>query len=75
MLFSIAIFGAFALNTTAGICHSDIHTAKNEWGPAKYPLVPGHEIVGIVTQVGAKVTKFKVRTQLWVAPSLHAGVC
>ncbi|MGB7067914.1 MAG: NAD(P)-dependent alcohol dehydrogenase [Pyrinomonadaceae bacterium] len=46
-----------------GICHSDIHTAKNEWEammPAVYPLVPGHEIVGRVSQVGDKVTKFSV---------------
>lgn len=44
----------------AGICHSDIHQAKSEWGPAIYPMVPGHEIVGNVTKVGASVTKFKV---------------
>jgi uncharacterized zinc-type alcohol dehydrogenase-like protein len=47
----------------AGICHSDIHQAKNEWKdsmPTDYPLVPGHEIVGRVSQVGDKVTKFKV---------------
>ena len=46
-----------------GICHSDIHQAKNEWPdlmPAMYPMVPGHEIVGRVSQVGDKVTKFKV---------------
>ncbi|MBL7952396.1 MAG: NAD(P)-dependent alcohol dehydrogenase [Flavobacteriales bacterium] len=43
-----------------GVCHSDIHTARSEWGPAKYPCVPGHEIVGRVTRVGAGVTKFKV---------------
>ncbi|MDR0944701.1 MAG: NAD(P)-dependent alcohol dehydrogenase, partial [Bifidobacteriaceae bacterium] len=43
----------------AGICHSDIHTARSEWGPAHYPLVPGHEIAGIVRQVGDQVTKFK----------------
>lgn len=43
-----------------GICHSDIHTARGEWGPAKYPCVPGHEIVGHVIQVGKKVKKFKV---------------
>ena len=42
----------------AGICHSDIHTARGEWGPALYPLVPGHEIAGIVRQVGSEVTKF-----------------
>ncbi len=47
----------------AGICHSDIHAAKNEWEammPTTYPLVPGHEIVGRVTKVGDAVTKFKV---------------
>jgi alcohol dehydrogenase (NADP+) len=46
-----------------GICHSDIHQAKNEWTdlmPAMYPMVPGHEIVGRVSQVGDAVTKFKV---------------
>lgn len=42
-----------------GICHSDIHQAKNEWNNAIYPMVPGHEIVGKVIKVGAKVTKFK----------------
>lgn len=42
-----------------GVCHSDIHTARSEWGPAKYPVVPGHEIVGRVLAVGDKVTKFK----------------
>ena len=42
------------------ICHSDIHQARNEWGNALYPLVPGHEIVGTVKAVGAEVTKFKV---------------
>lgn len=43
-----------------GICHSDIHTARSEWGPAHYPCVPGHEIVGKVVVVGKKVTRFKV---------------
>ncbi|KAF9675602.1 hypothetical protein SADUNF_Sadunf09G0049300 [Salix dunnii] len=43
-----------------GICHSDLHMAKNEWGISTYPLVPGHEIVGQVTEVGSKVEKFKV---------------
>ena len=41
----------------AGICHSDIHTAREEWGEVDYPLVPGHEIAGIVSEVGDKVTK------------------
>ena len=44
----------------AGICHSDIHQAREEWGPAIFPMVPGHEIVGRVTQVGSQVSKFKV---------------
>jgi len=43
----------------SGICHSDIHQARNEWGGSIYPMVPGHEIVGRVAQVGADVTKFK----------------
>lgn len=43
-----------------GVCHSDIHTARGEWGPTMYPCVPGHEIVGHVVAVGKKVTKFKV---------------
>lgn len=42
-----------------GICHSDIHQARDEWGGSIYPMVPGHEIVGRVTAVGAAVTKFK----------------
>jgi len=42
-----------------GVCHSDIHTARNEWGGTMYPAVPGHEIVGKVTRVGSGVTKFK----------------
>lgn len=43
-----------------GICHSDIHSARNEWGGSSYPLVPGHEIVGRVQSIGEAVTKFKV---------------
>lgn len=43
-----------------GVCHSDLHTARNDWGGTKYPSVPGHEIVGRVTKVGSEVTKFKV---------------
>lgn len=43
-----------------GVCHSDIHTARSEWGPSRYPVVPGHEIVGRVTAVGEHVKKFKV---------------
>jgi uncharacterized zinc-type alcohol dehydrogenase-like protein len=42
-----------------GVCHSDIHTARSEWGPSMYPVVPGHEIVGRVTAVGGAVRNFK----------------
>ncbi len=42
-----------------GVCHSDIHTARNEWHGTSYPCVPGHEIVGRVTKVGGLVTKYK----------------
>jgi uncharacterized zinc-type alcohol dehydrogenase-like protein len=44
----------------AGICHSDIHTARGEWGPANYPVVPGHEIAGVVSEVGSEVTRYEV---------------
>lgn len=43
-----------------GVCHSDIHQARNEWGNSTFPMVPGHEIVGRIEKVGSKVTKFKV---------------
>ncbi len=43
-----------------GVCHSDLHMARNEWGQSIYPLVPGHEIVGRVTAAGSAVRKFKV---------------
>jgi uncharacterized zinc-type alcohol dehydrogenase-like protein len=43
-----------------GICHSDVHTARGEWGEGLFPVVPGHEIAGRVTAVGRKVRKFKV---------------
>ncbi|WP_026808927.1 NAD(P)-dependent alcohol dehydrogenase [Arenibacter latericius] len=45
--------------THCGVCHSDIHTARNEWNNSKYPVVPGHEIIGKVIGVGADVTQFK----------------
>jgi alcohol dehydrogenase (NADP+) len=43
-----------------GVCHSDLHTARNDWGGTIYPAVPGHEIVGRVTNIGSEITKFKV---------------
>lgn len=50
----------------SGVCHSDIHQARNEWGNSAFPMVPGHEIVGIVTAVGDKVTKFKIGDRVGV---------
>src|ERR671921_170253 len=50
----------------AGICHSDIHTVRGDWGPQQYPLVPGHEIAGVVTQVGSAVTKHAVGDRVGV---------
>jgi len=44
----------------SGICHSDIHQVREEWGSAIFPMVPGHEIAGVVSSVGSSVTKFKV---------------
>jgi len=43
-----------------GICHSDIHQVRDEWGGSTFPMVPGHEITGVVAAVGSKVTKFRV---------------
>ncbi|MDU9418725.1 NAD(P)-dependent alcohol dehydrogenase [Staphylococcus lloydii] len=50
----------------AGICHSDIHIAHGEWGPINYPLVPGHEIAGIVKEVGSDVSKYQVDDRVGV---------
>jgi uncharacterized zinc-type alcohol dehydrogenase-like protein len=50
----------------SGICHSDIHQVREEWGPALFPMVPGHEIAGIVSQIGSSVTKFKVGDRIGV---------
>ncbi|KRE67920.1 MULTISPECIES: NAD(P)-dependent alcohol dehydrogenase [Micrococcaceae] len=50
----------------AGICHSDIHTVRGDWGRQQYPLVPGHEIAGIVTEVGSAVTKHAVGDRVGV---------
>lgn len=52
--------------TYAGICHSDIHQVREEWGPAIFPMVPGHEIVGEVTEIGSDVEKFKVGDRIGV---------
>nr|QVG74688.1 hyoscyamine dehydrogenase [Atropa belladonna]7CGU_A Chain A, Alcohol dehydrogenase [Atropa belladonna] len=59
-----------------GICHSDLGCIKNEWGWCSYPLVPGHEIVGIATEVGSKVTKFKVGDRVGVGCMVGScGTC
>jgi len=50
----------------AGICHSDIHQAREEWGEALFPMVPGHEIVGVVTSTGEDVSKFSVGDRIGV---------
>ena len=52
--------------TFAGICHSDIHQAREEWGSAIFPMVPGHEIVGVVTHIGPDVTKFRIGDRIGV---------
>ncbi|TXG60058.1 hypothetical protein EZV62_014631 [Acer yangbiense] len=56
-----------------GICHSDLHSIKNEWGISTYPMVPGHEIVGEVTEVGSKVEKVKVGDKVGVG--CMVGAC
>ncbi|MCP6429222.1 alcohol dehydrogenase catalytic domain-containing protein, partial [Klebsiella pneumoniae] len=50
----------------AGICHSDIHTVNGDWGPQPYPLVPGHEIVGTVAEIGPEVTGHAVGDRVGV---------
>ena len=60
----------------AGICHSDIHTIRNEWGEAHFPLTVGHEIAGVVSAVGEKVTKFKVGDRVGVGCLVNScGEC
>jgi len=50
----------------AGICHSDIHQVRQEWGPSIFPMVPGHEIVGVVREIGSSVSKFAVGQRIGV---------
>ncbi|KAL0360496.1 UNVERIFIED_CONTAM: 8-hydroxygeraniol dehydrogenase [Sesamum radiatum] len=58
-----------------GICHSDLHAVKNHWGFSTYPMLPGHESSGVVTEVGSKVQKFRpLRYYGLDKPGLHIGV-
>jgi len=60
----------------SGICHSDIHTVRGEWGPIAYPQVVGHEIVGIVAEVGSEVSKHKVGDRVGVGCMVNScGEC
>jgi len=60
----------------AGICHSDIHTVRGDWGPQQYPLAPGHEITGTVAAVGADVTKHAVGDRVGVGCLVNScGEC
>ncbi|AZH77454.1 MULTISPECIES: NAD(P)-dependent alcohol dehydrogenase [Microbacterium] len=60
----------------AGICHSDIHTVRGDWGPQQYPLAPGHEITGTVAAVGAEVTKHAVGDRVGVGCLVNScGEC
>jgi uncharacterized zinc-type alcohol dehydrogenase-like protein len=43
-----------------GVCHSDLHTARNDWGGTSYPVIPGHEIIGRIVEVGSEVSRFKI---------------
>lgn len=56
-----------------GICHSDIHQIRDEWGGANFPMVPGHEIAGVVSQIGHAVTKFKVGDHVGVGCFVDSG--
>ncbi|WMV50955.1 hypothetical protein MTR67_044340 [Solanum verrucosum] len=49
-----------------GICHADLHQLKNEWRNSIYPMVPGHEVIGVVTEIGSKVEKFKIGEKVGV---------
>ncbi|MDE9365828.1 NAD(P)-dependent alcohol dehydrogenase [Luteipulveratus sp. YIM 133132] len=60
----------------AGICHSDIHTVREEWGPITFPLVPGHEIAGVVAEVGPAVTRVRVGDRVGVGCMVDScGTC
>jgi alcohol dehydrogenase (NADP+) len=59
-----------------GICHTDIHTARGDWGAVEYPCIPGHEIVGVVTRVGGSITRFKPGDKVGVGCMVNScGKC
>lgn len=59
-----------------GVCHSDIHTVRNDWGGSKYPVIPGHEIIGRVVKVGSEVTDFKPGQRVGVGCMVDScGTC
>jgi D-arabinose 1-dehydrogenase-like Zn-dependent alcohol dehydrogenase len=58
-----------------GVCHSDLHTARNEWTNTTYPVVPGHEIVGRVAKIGRDVRKFKVGDHVELAAWSILAAC
>jgi uncharacterized zinc-type alcohol dehydrogenase-like protein len=55
-----------------GVCHSDLHQARNDWNNSKYPMVPGHEIIGFVTAVGEGVTRFRIGDRVGVGCMVDA---
>lgn len=58
----------------SGVCHSDIHQIREDWGPQRYPQVPGHEIAGIVEAVGDRVTRFQLGDRIGVGSMVgHRG--
>ncbi|RRS05831.1 NAD(P)-dependent alcohol dehydrogenase [Aquabacterium soli] len=63
----------------SGVCHSDIHNVRNDWGNAKHPMVPGHEIIGRVVEVGSAVSRFKLGDHVGVGCMVdscqHCGPC
>lgn len=62
-----------------GVCHSDLHSARNDWGKSNYPMVPGHEIIGRVIAVGSEVKRFRVGDHVGVGCMVdacrHCGAC
>jgi D-arabinose 1-dehydrogenase-like Zn-dependent alcohol dehydrogenase len=59
-----------------GVCHSDLHQQNNDWGSANYPLVVGHEVIGVVIAIGKSVSTLKMGQRVGVGPQTgHCGLC